>query len=179
MTFLYHIIEENGVLAPKLISYDASLVQFEENTFGLYRSVTQAKNNLIDLCKNNFLCFKKMNLESGKGACFNFSLKKCNGICCGVEDNKTYNQRFLSAINNLKNHTWPYEGPCIIKEKNNNEECIHVIDNWCYLGSYRNQEDYQSSLVSTVDQQFDIDHYKILTRYILKNNSESTKDKNE
>lgn len=48
------------------------------------------------------LCRRLTGLQSGKGACFNFHLKKCHGACAGAEDPESYNARAQQASEALQ-----------------------------------------------------------------------------
>jgi DNA polymerase III subunit epsilon len=52
-----------------------------------------ARNRLEWAVAKFGLCRRLSGLQSGKGACFDYHLKKCQGACAGLEPPDTYNQR--------------------------------------------------------------------------------------
>lgn len=48
------------------------------------------------------LCRRLSGLETGKGACFHFHLKKCKGACAGQESADDYNERARQAAERLQ-----------------------------------------------------------------------------
>ncbi|HRF40014.1 MAG TPA: DNA polymerase III subunit epsilon, partial [Saprospiraceae bacterium] len=48
------------------------------------------------------LCRRLSGLETGKGACFHFHLKKCRGACAGQESAADYNERAQQAAERLQ-----------------------------------------------------------------------------
>jgi DNA polymerase-3 subunit epsilon len=52
-----------------------------------------ARNRLEWAVTKFELCRRLSGLQSGKGACFDFHLKKCRGACAGIENSTSYNER--------------------------------------------------------------------------------------
>ena len=68
----------------------------DENTPGHvngFRSKQQANQFLKSLVNQFELCYMKMGLEKGEGACFLHNVGKCHGACIGEELPETYNER--------------------------------------------------------------------------------------
>ena len=177
--YVFGLEKREGIYKPKLTALKATGFQVDRETFGLYRSQHQAKKSLLALTKSHGLCLKKMGIESGSGACFDFYLKKCNGICVGHEAQVAYNSRVLTAIAELKNHTWPYPGPIAIEEGEAGYKQFHIINQWYYLGCF----DDMSAIVFEGSKDdlyyFDIDHYKILIKYVLHKQSMQLASRNQ
>ena len=135
--------------------------------YGLFKTRKAAKDLLLKLAKNHQLCLKKLGLESGKGACFAYQLKQCKGACINQETELQHHLRLLSALQPIKNKTWPYAGKIGIREtcQEENTSDIHIFNNWCYLGTARNQPDLHD-LSANSESHFDLDSYKILIRYL-------------
>lgn len=143
-----------------------------ENLLGVFKSKKQMKDYLYEMCKEYKLCPKVMGREKGKGMCFSSQIGQCLGACGGKESALKYNLRFDEAFLNTKVKRWQFDGPILVKEKNDlisdgetNEE-IHVIDKWCYLGSLNNENDRLEDI--SREYKFDWDTYKILRRYLLR-----------
>lgn len=57
-----------------------------------------AKANLERIIDTYNLCQNKTSLQNGKGNCFNFTIKKCNGACIDAETPTSYNQRVSAFL---------------------------------------------------------------------------------
>lgn len=143
-----------------------------ENLYGLFRSRRIAENALRELAGEHQLCARKLGLEArGKRGqpCFARQLKKCRGACDGSEAEIKHHLRLLQALGKLKINTWPYPGRIGLRERNaDGATDIHLLDNWCYLGTIR-ERDLQGDLFESTQLEgaFELDTYRILVRYLL------------
>jgi excinuclease Cho len=139
----------------------------EPDLYGLYGSRTSALQGLRELADMHKLCYSALGLEKlTKGrACFRAMLNQCNGVCCGRENPVDHQQRLLSALETLRVATWPYPGAIGLQETCDDMQQIHVVHNWCYLGSVDTRQ--QARKLGKVAAGFDADGYKILCRPIL------------
>lgn len=139
----------------------------EPDLYGLYGSRTSALQGLRELADIHKLCYGALGLEKlAKGrACFRAMLNQCNGVCCGLENPVDHQQRLLSALETLRVATWPYPGAIGLEETCDDMQQIHVVHNWCYLGSAGTRQ--QARKLGKVAAGFDADGYKILCRPIL------------
>ena len=135
--------------------------------YGLYSSRTSALQALQDLADMHLLCHGVLGLEKlAKGrACFRSMLKRCNGVCCGRESSVDHAQRLQNALESLRIATWPYLAAIGLQERWDDLQQIHVVHNWCYLGSADTMA--QARKLAQVAAGFDVDGYKILCRPIL------------
>ncbi|MBO1927634.1 GIY-YIG nuclease family protein [Thiomicrorhabdus sp. 6S2-11] len=151
-----------------------------EQRFGLFRSQRQAKGQLEKLVKNHLLCQRLSGLEGQKsGSCFAFQLKKCLGACCQKEPVASYNLRVLEALQHLQKQVWPWSGPILVGERvsgqdidENDESQVanHLVDQWCYFGKVRSEDEVAERLQSGLPE-FDLDIYFILLRFLLEEQS--------
>lgn len=132
--------------------------------FALFRTRSQAREKLFALAREHKLCKKLLGLESGKGACFDVQLKRCNGACTGQEASALYNLRLQMALKPLQTRSWPYGSAIAIIESDGEREDWHLIDHWCYLGTARNEADVSDLLGNR--RVFDLDTYRILQRWL-------------
>ena len=139
----------------------------EPDLYGLYGSRTSALQGLRELADMHKLCYSALGLEKlTKGrACFRAMLNQCNGVCCGRENPVDHQQRLLSALETLRVATWPYPGAIGLQETCDDMQQIHIVRNWCYLGSADTHQ--QARKLAKVAAGFDADGYKILCRPIL------------
>lgn len=137
------------------------------NLYGLYASRTGALQALRELADAHQLCYAELGLEKlpqGR-PCFRHMLRKCNGVCCGLESEATHAQRLRTALETLRVATWPYPGAIGLEEVCDDMRQIHVVHNWCYLGSAPGLR--AARKLAKVAAGFDADGYKILCRPIL------------
>ncbi len=139
----------------------------EPDLYGLFGSRTSALQGLRDLADIHKLCYAALGLEKlPKGrACFRAMLNQCNGVCCGRESEADHTQRLVSALETLRVATWPYPGAIGLEETCEDMQQIHVVRNWCYLGSADTKQ--AARKLAKVAAGFDADGYKILCRPIL------------
>ena len=78
--------------------------------------------------------------------------------------------RLLSSLQGLKVNCWPYAGAVGLVERFEGEVQIHVINNWCYLGSVSTVS--QARQLEVQSEGFDADGYKILCRPVLSGTAE-------
>lgn len=133
----------------------------QDNLYGLYHSRRDAQKALRNLAEKHQLCLKGLGLEKGSGqkSCFAYQLKRCKGVCVGEETVERHNLRLLVALSKMKLASWPYKGAIGIREQND----IHVIDHWCYLGTAQTEADIYE-LLNTGQPVFDKDTYTTLKK---------------
>ena len=152
------------------------LVQNEEitsETFpllsGVFRSRRAALAALRELADQHRLCLRTLGFErAGKGACFRHQIKRCAGVCAGRESAHLHLARAAVALAALRTHPWPWPGPVGIVEEDREREAveIHVVNNWCLLGSARSEDEVAGLLEGARRARFDLDQYKILARHM-------------
>jgi DNA polymerase-3 subunit epsilon len=136
---------------------------------GVFRSKRAALAALRGLADEHKLCLRALGFERpGKGACFRHQIKRCAGVCAGRESVHAHHARAAAALATLKTHAWPWRGPVGIVEEDPGREAVevHVVDNWCLLGSARSDAEVAELLQGRPQRRFDLDHYKILARHL-------------
>ncbi len=97
-----------------------------------FTSLKSAKEQLEHWKEDYHLCQKLCNLYSATSACFDYSIKKCDGACCGKETSDIYNQKVNQLLNKL---SFDFKSFLILdKGKNNKEKSFIFIDNGIYKG---------------------------------------------
>ena len=141
-----------------------------DHLFGTFRTRRLAEKALRELIATQGLCNKVLGVETVKGACFNYQIKKCRGACVGEEPLALHNTRLLAALAKLKLRSWPFPGPVGIKEVSPLQDLteIHVIDHWCHLGTADNDQRLWDILSERSPLTFDLDSYKLLVRFLDK-----------
>lgn len=162
--------------------------------FGLYASRHAALEGLRALADEHRLCYAVLGLEKPAGGrgCFRSMLKQCAGVCCGRESEAEHRERLLAALDGLRIACWPYSGAIGLVERWPADPAmtiageagpkpetagpadamlqIHVVRNWCYLGSVGQLE--QARALAQVAAGFDADGYKVLCRPLLTGQAE-------
>ena len=135
--------------------------------YGLFASRHAALHALRSIADQNRLCYGALGLEKlapGK-ACFRAAIGQCAGVCRGDETPDAHQQRLFTSLLALRVQCWPYAGAIGLVERDEALTQIHVVRNWCYLGSATTPDEARQ--LSTVAAGFDADGYKILVRPIL------------
>ena len=136
--------------------------------YGLFSSKRKAESTLRELAETHQLCLVQLGLESRSGAnkpCFGWQLKRCKGACCGHEAPSFHRARLEAALASLHVKTWPYTGAVGLIETLGERTDVHVVSNWCYLGTARTEAQVWSLLGDAPSRPaFDLDTYKILSK---------------
>jgi excinuclease Cho len=139
----------------------------ESDLFGLFASRHAALERLRNLADENRLCYGQLGLEKlapGRG-CFRASLRQCAGVCRGDESLAVHDARLLAALAHVQVMCWPYPGAVGLVERDGDFTQIHVVRNWCYLGSV--QKPSQAAGLTHQAAGFDADGYQILVRPVM------------
>ena len=151
--------------------------------YGLYASRHAALEGLRALADEHRLCYGLLGLEKpvGSRGCFRSMLRQCAGACCGRESLAEHRLRLLAALTGLRIACWPHPGAIGLVERWPSDadpagktveamQQIHVVRNWCYLGSAASLE--QARRLGRTVAGFDADGYKILCRPLLTGQAE-------
>ncbi len=132
--------EEDGIINFKLVEYDKS-----ENpllTFVNYASARERMESWIDQYE---LCLRYCHLTSAEAICFDHQLKKCRGICAGVEEKEDYNKRAQKIVDEIAFRESNFA--LIDVGRNMEERSIILIENGQYYGyGYMDSSESFSSL---------------------------------
>lgn len=150
-----------------LNTLDSISLQDLEKVMGICRSQRQAKEFLLKLAKEYFLCQKILGIEKTRGACFSSHLGWCKGACVGREHFLRYNIWFVEAFSKHKIKPWPFKGPIVIEDADLLEETkeLFLVDKWSLVGTLK-ADTLGAENFSDKDFTFDYDTYKILARYL-------------
>ena len=97
-----------------------------------FRGFDAAREFMNELVESHELCPRFVGLQSTTGVCFNFGLSKCRGVCAGIEDVDTYNERVREALGSLNELQ---ETRVIVDEgRAFNERSVILIENGIYKG---------------------------------------------
>jgi len=165
----WHWPAQDAARPPQLVSArDLTGGEFGD-LYGLFRSRRAAIEALRELAAEHQLCHGLLGLEKRDGPCFAWQIKRCRGACAGVETAEAHALRLAAALAKLRVRAWPFPGRIGIRETAaGGERCeLHVLDQWCHLGTVRSEEELRELQEGAPRPLFDLDTYKILTRYLL------------
>ena len=137
--------------------------------YGLFNSHRAALEHLKNMADDNRLCYTLLGLErptKGK-PCFRSQLNLCLGACCSRESPQAHQERLLACLAEMQVNVWPQAGALGLIERraNGGDMDIHVVRNWCHLGTVHDLQ--TAKTLAQVDASFDADAYKILCKPIL------------
>ncbi len=133
--------------------------------YGLFRSRSAALEELRALATEHGLCLILLGLEKGRGPCFAHQIRRCRGACIGKESPEVHGLRLGQALARLRMRPWPFAGRIGVRESSDTTASMIVLDRWCYLGTARSEADLHEMLTNGSHPVFDLDTYRILTRF--------------
>ncbi|MDH4094799.1 MAG: exonuclease domain-containing protein [Betaproteobacteria bacterium] len=141
-----------------------------EHVHGLFRSKRAALEALRGLADAHGLCLQSLGFERArKGACFRHQIGRCAGLCAAKESPAAHHARLAAALAGMKTAAWPWRGPVGVLEEDREREAseLHVVHQWCYLGTARSEDEVAALLEAARRPRFDLDQYKLLVRHLL------------
>ncbi len=144
----------------------------DPHLYGLFGSRHAALERLRRVAAEQRLCHGALGLEKlGPGrSCFRSALRQCAGLCCARESALEHAQRLLEGLQPLRIACWPHAGAIGLVERDDSAMQVHVVRNWCYLGSADGLD--AARRLDRVSAGFDADSYKILCGPILAGRAE-------
>ena len=115
-----------------------------------------------------------LGLDKGKGPCFQYQLKRCDGACAGDESADEHNARLLSVLDRDRIAAWPFPGPLFLVERNirplpdQPEAQFHLVNHWSWLGCFDNPAAAQAASQEEPQTVFDRDAYRMLMSALRK-----------
>jgi len=143
-----------------------------DHLYGLFSSKRKAETVMRQLAETHQLCMVHLGLEAANKtnkACFALQLNRCKGVCVGKEDPSFHRARLEAALAQLHVKTWPYPSAVGLIESTATKTDIHLVNNWCYMGTAQSEEALWNLLDESPSKPiFDMDTYKILSKALLK-----------
>lgn len=159
--------DEQGILNLKIVPFEES-----KKRVLAFTSYASARERLEQWIDRKELCLQYTCLTSESSVCFHHQIKKCRGICAGIEQVETYNERVREL---LQEFTFPNPNFLILERGRHAEEKAFVlIYQYQYAGygyidesaQIANTQDVQSFLSSK--SQHPDDHDIVLSWLNLK-----------
>lgn len=145
-----------------------------KDSYGLFHNRRHVDNTIRRHAKDQGLCLRMLGLDSGKGPCFQYQLKRCDGACAGVESAEEHNERLLSVLDGDRIAAWPFAGPLFLVERNirplpqQPSEQFHLVNHWSWLGCFSNPALGQAISKDSTQTVFDRDAYRMLISALKK-----------
>ncbi|HLU03191.1 MAG TPA: exonuclease domain-containing protein, partial [Advenella sp.] len=161
--FTWKLVETSpGLWIPVLLGGNDIAIGQGLHLYGLFSSARDAREALLAIIKTEKLCKAMLGLEKvhSNSPCFARQLKSCAGACVGQESSIAHSARLMTALSALRLRDWPFEGAALLREGN----LVHVIHQWCYLGTARDEAEMQA-LIECGKGDFSRDTYRILVKH--------------
>ena len=165
--------------APEIIPVDSVDFADEEmnrpgeaqGLYGPFAAKARARELLLNVAQEHGLCWKALGMQKIAGPCFARQIKRGAGVCVGKESFEQHNLRLAGALIGHRFLPWPYAGPVAICETHPTDSwrCAHVFDRWRHLGTAKSDDEVHGIAQSRRDDEFDLDAYRILVKYVEKN----------
>ncbi|MFO1414169.1 MAG: exonuclease domain-containing protein [Burkholderiales bacterium] len=164
---------EAGVLAlvadapPEFIPAAAVEPHALAGHYGPFTSKRGARETLRVLAAEHALCWVRLGLEKRDGGpCFQRQLKRCAGACVGAEPPEVHDARLAQALAGARIPAWPLPGIGLLRERAEHGERVdvHVLRDWCWLGTARDDGELASLLAAPPRPAFDIDVTRLLQK---------------
>lgn len=137
---------------------------------GVFRTKRAALDALRGLADEHGLCLQALGFERVRraGACFRHQVRRCAGLCAGKDSPAAHQGRLVAALARLKRVAWPWRGPIGVIEHDPGRDAtdVHVIHNWCWLGTAGDDAGVADLLEGARAARFDLDQYRILSRHL-------------
>ena len=139
-----------------------------EHLVTITKSKKRALEILEEIAEEYRICPKMLGITSEKGACFWRQIEKCDGACEGSEPAWKHNAKLVAALSKIRVKRWPFNGPILVHEQDDQLLSKWEIDRWC-IRKYTFQDSEGNVNENIFNPVFDWDTYKILRKFILSN----------
>ena len=161
-----------GPRVPEIVYAQHVDFAHEPQLYGLFTGRSGAVELLEKIAEEERLCLGALGLERlPKGrACFRASIGRCAGVCRGDETPEAHRSRLLARLEAHALRCWPWPGAVGLVEQDEERREIHVVRNWCHLGTANDLAEARA--LSRVTAGFDADCYRILAKPVLQRSVE-------
>ena len=165
--------EEAGVIAfdsdgrPRYLRAGQMASGERAETYGPFTSKRSAQALLRAVAADHGLCWRRLGLEKrASGPCFQRQLRRCRGACVEEETPTTHDLRLRMALAVHLVPRWPLAGMGWVEERSadGSRTDLHVLQDWSWLGTARDESALADLLESPPRPQFDIDVARLLQR---------------
>ncbi|MEO6929840.1 MAG: exonuclease domain-containing protein [Casimicrobiaceae bacterium] len=149
-------------LPPQFVA--AAGIETLAGSYGPFSSKRAARALLRELASEHRLCLSRMKLEKRDGPCFARQLGRCDGACVGAESGDAHDERLARALAPKAIARWPYAGAAVIRECDGERCDAHVIRDWRWVGSARDDGELALLASQRPSAAFDLDITRLLLR---------------
>jgi DNA polymerase-3 subunit epsilon len=141
-----------------------------DDLYGPFSSRREAREALRGLAAQARLCWTALGLERRNGPCFARQVRKCAGACVAAETPEAHHARLRAVLAKHALKRWPFTGMVGVRETSFTRERteIHVLRDWCWLGTVRDDAELQAILEAPPRVEFDLDIYRLLAKRLPK-----------
>ena len=158
---------DDGFLQPSAQDFAPDGARDQES-FGLYHNRHHIESTLRRHARDHGLCLRVMGLDRGRGPCFQYQLKRCQGACAGRESPTAHNRRLQAVLADERILAWPFSGPIALVETADNlregqpRREWQLVNHWSFCGSFANARAARAAARAPGNALFDRDAYRIL-----------------
>ncbi len=111
--------------------------------FGPFATKRGAKAVLEGLSTEQQLCWAHLGLDKKReGACFGYQVKKCAGLCVGLETQEQHQTRLEQGLARWEIPAFAYAKGAFVHESSVlTGERFHVFYHWCFAGTFTSIKD--------------------------------------
>lgn len=134
-----------------------------DRLYGLFNTRQKAEKALLALAEKNGLNLERLaQVPAQVGTCIDSNAPAVD------------TERLEQALSSLKMLGWPYPGPIVLIETSRDgRQDIHLVDNWCHLGTVQDEHDvWQVLREAPPSPAFDPDIYRIVSRALASGKTE-------
>ncbi|MEP7330176.1 MAG: exonuclease domain-containing protein [Betaproteobacteria bacterium] len=156
---------ENG--PPQFIAASDITTAELVGAYGPFSSKRGAREALRALAGEHALCWRRLGIEKrAEGPCFQRQIKRCAGACVGLESGAEHDVRLQAALANVQIPPWPIDGIGVLREVDvaGQRTDVHVLRDWCWLGTARDEGELAALLECPPAPQFDLDVARMLLK---------------
>ena len=135
--------------------------------YGPFSSKRGARETLRSLAAEHALCWRRLCIEKRTdGPCFQRQIRRCGGACVGAESARDHDARLFAALMPLQIPPWPVNGIGLLREQDATAQRtdVHVMRDWCWLGTARDDGELAMLLECPPTSQFDLDVARMLLK---------------
>ncbi len=152
--------------APRYVPAAALTARELAGRYGPFTSRQQARATLQAAAREHRLCWNALGLERRAGPCFARQVARCAGACVGAESAEAHHARVAEALAPWRVPAWPFPGPAVLYEQAEFGERTdaHVLQDWCWLGTARDEGELGALLEAPPRAEFDVDVARLLMK---------------
>jgi DNA polymerase III subunit epsilon len=115
-----------------IISFRIAEAEGAQHVVQYFSSYSAAREKLDSWIEAHTLCLRYCGLAGEDAVCFNHQIRRCNGICAGIEEIEAYNSRARIPLNT---HSYPHTDFLVVdKGRSNDEYSLVLVENGRYAG---------------------------------------------